>query len=302
MAKKKFKLMKFMNPYTIVVFIFLVMYSLVLFSLLGWGFIKSLHQFDDFILGGSKASSWPNVWTLDNYMKAFEYIKVPLARKYGGGSVYFEEMLFNSLLYAAGCATVGTLTTCIVAYLTVKHRFAFNKVVVGIFYFVWLVPLVGSSAANIKLMTNLNLIHTWLGVFLMKANYVTGMSFLIFRSVFSSLDDGYREAALIDGASHFKIMVQICLPLVKTTIITMWMMDFIAAWNDYSTPMVYLQANPTAAYGLYVYNQNKSGGGQFAHVTFKVAGFMVLLTPIIVLFAIFKDKFMGNLLEGGLKG
>ena len=302
MAKKQFKMIKWMNPYTIVVFILLVTYALILCSLIAWGFVKSLHQFADFILGGGKASSWPNEWTLDNYVKAFEVIKVPLARKYGGGSVFFGGMLLNSVIYAVGCATVGTMTTCIVAYLTVKHRFAFNKVVVGIFYFVWLVPLVGAGGATIKLMTNLNLIHTWLGVFLMKANYVTGMSFLIFRSVFGSLDDGYREAALIDGASHFKVMVQICLPLVKTTIMTMWMMDFIACWNDYSTPMVYLEANPTAAYGLYLYNQNKSAGGEFAHVTYKVAGFMILLMPIVVLFAIFKDKFMGNLLEGGLKG
>lgn len=302
MAKKKFKSMKWMNPYTVVVFILLVTYSLILCSLLAWGFVKSLHEYADFALGGEKAHSWPKVWTLDNYVKAFEVIQVPLARKYGGGSVLLGGMVLNSVIYAAGCATVGTLTTCIVAYLTVKHKFAFNKVVVGIFYFVWLVPLIGSGGATIKLMTNLNLIHTWVGVFLMKANYVSGMSFLIFRSVFSSLDDGYKEAALIDGASHFKVMVQICLPLVKTTIITMWMMDFIACWNDYSTPMIYLEANPTAAYGLYVYNQNKSAGGAFAHVTYKVAGFMILLMPIVALFAIFKDKFMGNLLEGGLKG
>lgn len=302
MAKKKFKLMKWTNPYTIVVFILLVTYSLILGLLLAWGLIKSLHQINDFMAGGLKAHSWPRVWTLDNYVKAFEVIQVRLDRKYGGGTVLLGGMVMNSAIYAVGCATVGTITTCIVAYLTVKHRFAFNKVVVGIFYFVWLVPLVGASAATIKLLTKLKLIHTWIGVFLLKANYVTGMSFLIFRSVFGSLDDGYREAALIDGASHFRVMVGICLPLVKTTIMTMWMMDFITCWNDYSTPMIYLGANPTAAYGLYLYNQNKSNGGAFAYVPFKVAGFMILLIPIVVLFAIFKDKFMGNLLEGGLKG
>ena len=290
------------NAFTISLLVFMVIYSLILASLLVWGFVKSFQDFDDFILGGAKASSLPKKWTLDNYKKAFEVIKYPLPRKYGGGYVLLGEMIFNSVFYAVGCAAIDVMTTACVAYLTIKHRFAFNKVLVFAYYFSMLMPFYGAMGASIKLMTNLRLIHTWPGVFFMKMKYTGGIGFLFFRSVFKTLDDGYSEAAKIDGASHFRVMFQICMPLIKPVILTFFLMKFITYWNDYTTPMIYLEANPTAAYGLFLFGNATANGGEFAYVTYKAAGFMVLLIPIIILFVIFKDKMMHNVTEGGLKG
>ena len=296
--KKKHSL----SVYSVVVCLILCIYTFTLFAILGWGLIKSFHGLNDFILGGSKASSWPKAFTLQNYIKAFEVIKYPLPRKYGGGYVLLGEMMLNSVIYAVGCALIDTFTTAAIAYVTVKHRFAFNKVINTCFYITVLLPIVSATGAGLRVMTELGLIHTWIGVFWLKLNFTSGMGFLLFQGVFKSLDDGYKEAALIDGASHFRIMVSISFPLVKTIILTLMMQNFISYWNDYSTPMFYLAPHPTAAYGLYFFNQDKSGGGATAFVTFKVAGFMMLLIPVFIVFLFLKDKMMGNLTEGGLKG
>ena len=300
MEKKMTKKKITFNAYTAIFFILLCVYTFLLLVILCWGFIKSLHEFDDFILGGSLASSWPGKFTLTNYSEAFSIIRYPLATKYGGGEIYFAEMFFNSVVYATGSATVSVLTTCIMAYVTVKHRFAFNKVINAIFYFTLLVPIVGAMPASIRITNALNLMDKWYGIFFMKLTFVGGVGFLIFQAAFKSLDDGYKEAALIDGASHFHIMVLISFPLVKTTIMTLFMMSFIGFWNDYQTPMIYMPTHPTAAYGLYVFNNNQNP--RFAFITYKVAGFMVLLLPILFIFLILKDKMMGGLTEGGLKG
>ena len=64
--------------------------------------------------------------------------------------------------------------------------------------------------------------------------------------------------------------------------------------------MIYLQKNPTAAYGLYRFNNNQSQGTNF--LTYKLAGFMILMIPTFIIFLVFKDKFMASVTEGGMKG
>ena len=288
------------SVYKLVFFILLSLYSVIFISLLLWGFIKSLHGFDDFIAGGMKASSWPGVFSLENYIKAFENIKITTPRNVGGRTVYFAEMIFNSVFYSVGCATVSTMTSCIVAYLTVKHKFWFNKVINFIYFFTLMVPILGAMPATIRTTEMLGLRNTWIGMFIMRMTFTGGTSFLLYQAAFRSLDDGYKEAAVIDGASHLQVMVQIMFPMIRTIILTFFMMGFISYWNDYTIPMVYLQANPTASYGLYALD--KSQGQGLGFVTIRVAGFMLLILPTFTLFLLFKDKLMGNLTEGGIKG
>ncbi len=296
MTKKKLKF----NAYMAIFFTLLCVYTLILIALLCWGLIKSLHELDDFILGGSSAASWPGKFSFQNYLDAFSVISYKLPTAAGGGEVGLAEMLFNSIMYATGSAVVSVLTSCVMAYVTVKHKFGFNKIINAIFYFALLVPIVGAMPASIRITNSLNLMDKWHGVFFMKLNFVGGVGFLIFQAAFKSLDDGYKEAALIDGASHFHIMVLISFPLVKTTIMTLFMMKFIEFWNDYQTPMIYLPTHPTAAYGLFAFNRDTNP--HYAFITYKVAGFMILLLPILLVFLILKDKMMGGLTEGGLKG
>ncbi|MBQ3493618.1 MAG: carbohydrate ABC transporter permease [Clostridia bacterium] len=295
----KEKLKRNLNPYTITIFILLTVYCIYQFLLLGWGFMKSLHDPEDYLLRGT-VSNWPDKFSLTNYIKAFSTIHVTLDRHLGGYTIYLGEMLFNSLFYAIGCSVVGTMTSCFMAYVVNKHNFKFNKVINFIFWFSYMVPIMGSMGSTIQIVETLNLRNTWIGLFIMKMTFTGGNSFLLFGAAFRGLDDGYKEAATIDGAGNFQVMFQIMLPLVKALTFTFIMIGFIGWWNDYYTPMIYLQKNPTAALGLYKFNSNQSQGTNF--LTYKLAGFMILMIPTFIIFMIFKNKFMYNVSEGGMKG
>ena len=295
----KDKLRKWANPYTITVFIILLAYCIYQIAILAWGFMKSMHDPEDYLLQGTVAN-WPEVWSLQNYIKAFSTIAITLERHLGGRTVYLGEMLFNSLFYSIGCAVVGVMTSCVVSYVVNKHNFKFNKVINFIFYFSLMVPVMGSMPSMIRLTEALNLRNTWPGIFIMKMTFTGGNSFLIFGAAFKGLDNGYKEAATIDGAGDFQVMVQIMFPLVKSLIFTFMMISFIGYWNDYSAPLVYLQQYPPAALGLFKFNSNQSQGTNF--LTYKIAGFMILMIPTFIIFMIFKNKFMYNVTEGGMKG
>lgn len=283
-------------------FSYLTVYVIVLFTLLGWAFVKSIHQFDDFILSGASATSWPNEFSFESYKQVLTVIKYKVRDTSGElHTVYMFEMVVNSLLYAAITTIVHLVTVISMAYVTAKYNFKFNKVIIGLFYFQMLVPIVGTMSAGLKLQMELGLFDTWLGVGVQHLHYFGGVTFLIYYDAFKKLSDGYSEAAKIDGAGHYRIMFSICFPLVKA----LWMMgimtDVIAAWNNYSTPLVYLPSYPTVAYGLYIFNQAKSGGemSKFAYIPYKLAGFMLLLLPTTLFFLIFKEKMLGATTTGG---
>jgi ABC-type glycerol-3-phosphate transport system permease component len=123
---------------------------------------------------------------------------------------------------------------------------------------------------------------------------------LIFQGIFRGLSKDYSEAAIVDGASDFTIMVKINFPMIFNSIIIVAVLNFIAFWNDYQTPMVYLRSHPTVSYGLYYFNNINDS--KFGMLIYKVAGFMLMMIPTLLLFLGFKDKMIGNLTIGGLKG
>ena len=128
-----------------------------------------------------------------------------------------------------------------------------------------------------------------------------GMYFLVFYAYFKGLPDTYAEAAEIDGASQFRVLVMIIMPLAIKIMSTVFMILFVQLWNDYRTALIYMPTHPTLAYAVYhvaIYT-NK---GAFATIPAKTASCITLAVPILILFIFFKDKIMGNVTLGGIKG
>lgn len=96
-----------------------------------------------------------------------------------------------------------------------------------------------------------------------------------------------------------RIFLQMMLPLVRTTFLLIFLLQFIGLWNDYQTPLLYLPNNPTIAQGLYSFNFSTSN--EYSTVPAKVAGAMFVLLPILIVFMIFKNKLMSSLTLGGEK-
>lgn len=269
----------------------LALYTVAIFLLIGWGFLKSLQSVEDFIYQGVSYAAFPKEFALSNYLEAFDAIEYK--------NVKLAGMFVNSVIYSAGCAAVAVLIPCIVGYLTAKIKVWFNKVVTGVVLFSMFFTCYGQMPSMIETMNTLQLMDTWGGMFLMKASFLSNM-YLLFNVAFSSLSKEYSEAAYIDGASNTKVMFTICFPLVKTTILVLFITTFITYWNDYQTPMIYLQSKPTAAYGLFQFNSATNSYQD--HIVYKFAGFMLILLPTFIIFILMKDYLLGNLTEGGVKG
>ena len=159
------------------------------------------------------------------------------------------------------------------------------------------VSLPVSLAAQIRLFRSIGVYNNMYALVAISGTF-TGVRFLYFYAAFSSLSWEYAEAGFMDGASHFKVFFKIMLPQISATFLALYLLSFIEVWNDYSASLTLMPNYPTVAYGLFKYNSLNAASS----VPLQLAGCVLVALPILVLFFIFKDKLIGNLNIGGLKG
>lgn len=301
MKGKLLNKLKKTNVAYVVLFTILVIYTISLAIPTLWTLLTSLKDYEIY----KKASVQGDVaeliglgnLSLKNYKIAFDVFKVTIFET--GATVNILGMFVNSLLYGLDCAVVATLTPCIVSYLCARYRYKFGRVIYTIVLVVMALPIVGSLPSEIQMTKALHLYDNVLGMYVLKANFL-GLYFLVFHAQFKSIAYDYTEAAEIDGASDLRIMISIIFPLALGTISTVFILNFIAFWNDYQTPMIYWPSYPVAAYGMF--QLQKTTFGQAAQMPIKLAGIMLMALPILIVFAVFNRKVMSNVSVGGIKG
>ncbi len=295
-VKKNNRISRRMDAFQIILYVIVAVYCLSMVYVLLFGLMNSLKDATDF--------EWLNPfgfphkefgWKFDNYSKVLKEFKVS-SMSMGGEEVGFMGMFVNSLLYAVFMSLFSMATQIMVAYAIAKYDFRLKPLLYGVAVIVMLLPIIGSLASEVQMADTFNFRNNLLGICLMKCKYA-GLYFLVFYATFRSVSWTYAEAAQIDGAGHLKIFIEIMLPLIKSTVFAVFILLFIEFWNDYYTPMIFLPQSPTMSYGLFVFQTDNR-----ASQPIQLAACLLTCLPILVLFVVFKNKIMGNVTMGGLKG
>lgn len=285
------------NIFPVLIWSLLFVWALAFMVLLIWGIITSVKSSVGFYIDPVFFPKGKEMWAIKNYLVAFQNIKVQVSNTQ---TVGFVTMLINSLLFAVGNAFFSVLTAALASYIVAKYnRFRWVGGLWAIVLITNYMPLSTSIAANIKLLSDLGMYDSMVGNWLWSCG-AFGAVFLMYYASWKGLSWGYAEAAFIDGAGHFRTMVQIMFPMTKTIFGVLFLMQFINLWNDYMTPLMYLPSWPNLSYGAW--QLQYSTNYQTADVTVKIAGLILTALPIFVLFMCFKEKLMGSLTIGGLKG
>lgn len=285
------------SPLFVILFIVLLLYTVAMFALLIWALLNSLKTQMDF---RTNVLGFPKKLAFENFSIVFSKFSMVINSATGGQKfVNIWLMLLYTVLYAGGCALISTAVPCAVAYVTAKFNFKFNAVIYGIVIVSMVLPIVGSAPSEMKILKDLGLYNTLWGSWIQKFHFL-GMYFLVFYAAFKSFPNTYMEAAYIDGAGEWRVFGSIVLPLVRNTFLTVLLIKFIDYWNDFQTPLLYIPSYPTLAVGLY--SLGNSTIPDMNWVPRKLAACLIVLIPIMTLFIIFRNKLMGNLTMGGIKG
>lgn len=211
----------------------------------------------------------------------------------------FFKIIFQSLFYAIAGSVIIAIVPAVVGYVAAKYPYKFSSVLYGITIVTMVLPIVGSDPSRIRLMQQLYLFDTMIGDFIVNFTF-TNVYFLVFYAYYQSMSGTYSEAAEIDGASQFRTLVSIILPLAIKMMSTVILIFFINRWNSYNWQMLYMPNVWMIAFRIYVITSVNPQTLNNSTPT-VIAAAMILAIPMIILFVIFKDKIMGNMSMGGLK-
>jgi len=297
--RNKNKIKQTFDAFKIIVYSLILVYIASMLYLLFFGALNSVKDWKDFNLGNILGlPSKEFGWAFDNYVRVINEFYVEIRTKTGIFPVYIEEMFLNAFLYAVSMSLFSIATQVMTAYAVSKYNFRGSKFIYMVAVVVMLIPIVGALPSQVEFAHFFNFDNSLIGICIMNCKY-PGIYFLVFYAAFKNVSWTYSEAAQIDGAGHLKIFLQIMLPMVGSTIAAVFILHFIQFWNDYQLPMIFLPLKPTVSYGLYKFQNNVN---TTMSTPIKLCAAFVSAVPVIILFIAFRNKIMGNVAMGGIKG
>ena len=229
---------------------------------------------------------WPHNPTLQNYVRAF------------GDQPLFSYMT-NSALVAIGSTIVSLLVSALAAYaiarLNLKHRQLILTCIVASSMF----PLVTLLVPIFETMRSVGLLNTYTALILPYVVLNLPVCTLVLVSFFQSIPRDLENAAMIDGCTRMGALVRVVVPLAAPGVFTAGILAFVNAWDEF---LLALSLNSAASMrtlpvGITLYQ------GEFSFPWPIIsAALIVAIVPVAVLIAIFQERVVGGLTQGGLKG
>jgi multiple sugar transport system permease protein len=216
------------------------------------------------------------------------------------GTINFWVYLRNSFI-VSGLITFGqTLFSSMAAYAFARIRFPFREQIFFFYLTGLMVPGIVLFIPNFVLIRQLGLIGSFTGVI---APFFLMSPFAVFfmRQFFMSLNKDLEEAALLDGATIFGVFWRIALPLIRGPLLTLGLLTFIGAWNEYLWPFLVGRDEDirvlTVALNIFK-SQTPQGTADWAGL---MAGTVVSIVPTIILFLFFGRRVVDSIQFSGFK-
>jgi multiple sugar transport system permease protein len=207
----------------------------------------------------------------------------------GPAEIDFYRLLLNTVIVTV-LATFGAVaSSVIVGYGISRIEFPGRKLWFVLISGSLFVPAIVGLIPLQRLYINLGLIDTWVPLILPS---FLGSPIFVFlaRQYYQSIPRYLDEAAVIDGAGHWVIFTRIMLPITKPVWVTIAIMSFQLAWNDYLNPLVYLQSAPkfTLSLGMASFLGDTSG----SQYNYYMATNLLFMLPPLILFFLAQRHFM----------
>lgn len=214
-------------------------------------------------------------------------------------SADFPRYFRNSVLVAT-LSTVGmVLSSAIVAYALARLRWRGRRLVFGLVLATMTLPFTVLMAPQYLLFKQLGLIGTLVPLWL-PAWFGGAFSIFLLRQFFLTLPRELDEAAELDGCGRFATFWRVILPNAVPALATVALLQFVASWNDFIAPLVFVnhQEQYTLALGLRMF-QSQHGGTQWTEL---MAASVLTTAPVLVLFVVCQRLFVQGAATEGLKG
>ena len=205
--------------------------------------------------------------------------------------------LRNSLILTVASVAITVVLASLIAFVIQRRRDRVAALVSGLFLAGLIIP--PAVVPTIFLLQALGLFKTLAGLILVEVAFAMPFAILVFVAFVSVIPRELDEAALMDGATPFRLYRSVILPLLRPAMITIIVVLSVAIYNDFVNPLYFLPGNDNATVQLTLFNFQS----QFlTRWNLLFADVLLITIPPLIMFIFFQRQLASGLTAGAVKG
>lgn len=262
----------------------IIFFCLVILVPIAWVLLLSIKSLRDAYTG----TLWPEKFDFTHYAYVFQHMPQALRN------------FANSIIVTLSTVVITSIIAVLAGYALVHLRtpgraVVFTVLVATLFFPTRLVSLIGIF----QIQNSLHLINTLPGLILPYVTLNLALSIMIMRGIFEQISPEMVDAAHIDGASSWRTLREILLPLATNGIVVLVIINFVSAWGEYLLAVTLTNDQSVRTFPV-VLVTTFGGFGEWAFPR-VAAMYIMAITPGILTFAFAQRWYMKGLMEGALK-
>lgn len=227
----------------------------------------------------------PRIWTLAGY--AYVFAHTPIGR-------WYLNSLATSVLITL--LVLGMSAAC--GYAISQLRFRGRRLLFAMILASFMVPIQALMITHFILMNDFGMVDRWGGVIL--PQLIVPVAVIVYKQFFDSIPREFREAAVMDGASEFRLFTRVYLPMNWGITTALAIITFIAAWNNFLWPFLVTSTNRAMTVTVGIVQVHDAFGVQYAR---NMAAAVLAALPVAIAYLIFQRRVTeAVMLSAGIKG
>ena len=227
---------------------------------------------------------WPTAATLGNYVEVFTRVNM-------------MKFILNSLFYVFVIVILDLAVNSVCGYALAKFDFPGKELLLTVVISLMVLPMEAIMLPLYKEVASLGWVNTWAGLIVPFVGKC--FSVYMFRQFFLDIPDDLLEAAAIDGCGPVKTFFTIVMPISGTVYATIFILDFVAHWNDFMWPMLVVTGEDMRTIQLAI---QTFFGSKPIHYGAIMASLTISAIPMLLMFVFLQKYYVEGIASTGIKG
>ena len=227
---------------------------------------------------------WPTAAALGNYVEVFTRVNM-------------MKFILNSLFYVFVIVILDLAVNSICGYALAKFDFPGKELLLTVVISLMVLPMEAIMLPLYKEVASLGWVNTWAGLIVPFVGKC--FSVYMFRQFFLDIPDDLLEAAAIDGCGPVKTFFTIVMPISGTVYATIFILDFVAHWNDFMWPMLVVTGEDMRTIQLAI---QTFFGSKPIHYGAIMASLTISAIPMLLMFVFLQKYYVEGIASTGIKG
>ena len=227
---------------------------------------------------------WPTAATLGNYVEVFTRVNM-------------MKFILNSLFYVFVIVILDLAVNSICGYALAKFDFPGKELLLTVVISLMVLPMEAIMLPLYKEVASLGWVNTWAGLIVPFVGKC--FSIYMFRQFFLDIPDDLLEAAAMDGCGPVKTFFTIVMPISGTVYATIFILDFVAHWNDFMWPMLVVTGEDMRTIQLAI---QTFFGSKPIHYGAIMASLTISAIPMLLMFVFLQKYYVEGIASTGIKG